>query len=98
MNWIETKEKHFVDFFKDENGEYWLENNNCPDNPFLVAVKTNKGWDIDYVVLTENGLEAYTEDSLGYYGWNIDDVTHWMPIKEPQSAQNSQAKTEEQGS
>ncbi len=84
MEWINVKDSHFVDIERHEDGSYtWIENNNCPNKPFLVAVPTNKGWDINQVYLSEHGLQCYNDDDCGYYGWSIEDVTHWMKIKDP---------------
>ena len=85
MEWIETNKKHFVDIkYINETKYEWVENNNCPNKPFLVAVETNKGWDIDYVLLTENGLECYNDGDLSPYdAWCITDVTHWCEIEDP---------------
>lgn len=84
MKWNNTKENHFVDLTINEDGSFeWEQKNNCPDEPFLVAVETKTGWDIDYVVLTENGLEIFHEDGNSYYGWQITDVNYWCKTEEP---------------
>lgn len=61
MNWIDVNEKHFVDITKYDNGKYtWIENDNCPTEPFLVALKVTNNltketfWEKHLVVSISN--------------------------------------------
>ena len=39
MEWINVEDKHFIDITYLEDGSYlWIENNNCPREPFLVGL------------------------------------------------------------
>lgn len=84
MNWINAKENHFVTITNNDDGSYeWVEKNNCPSKPFLVAVETNKGWDINQVILTEDGVKIWSDGHEEYYEWDITMIDFWMEIKEP---------------
>lgn len=97
MRWIPVEEMHFIDIIKnDSTGYEYIRNDNCPNEPFLIAVETNKGWDIERVILGEYGLEVVSEDDTqAYDSWNPCDVTHWMKIIPP--SPNIQNKTQKDG-
>ena len=83
MEWISVKTKHFADIEQTKNGYKW--ESNMIDEPFMVAVPTNKGWCIQQVILTDGvGLQCYTDDDGGtYFGWDVTDVTHWFKTENP---------------
>ena len=82
MEWINTKEKHFAEIEKKESGYSWK--SDFIDTPFLVAVETNKGWDIEKVVLTDGiGLECFCDGETSYYGWEVTDIDFYMIIENP---------------
>ena len=83
MEWIDVKTKHFADIEQTDNGYKW--ESDMIDEPFMVAVPTNKGWCIQQVILTDEiGLQCYTDDDGGtYFGWDITDVTHWFKPEAP---------------
>ncbi len=85
MRWIPVEEMHFIDIIKnDATGYEYIQNDNCPNEPFLVAIETNKGWDIERVILGEYGLEVVCEDDTqNYDSWSPCEVTHWMKIIPP---------------
>lgn len=91
MNWIHTKDKHFVDIeWKSPNEYSWTESSNCPDEPFLVAVQTKNiktgetRWDKDLVVLSDGGLELYHEDGNSFFGYDVTEVEYWCKIEDPE--------------
>lgn len=82
MDWIDVNEKHFAQITKTENGYSW--ESDMMDEPFIVAVKTNKGWCIQQVVLTDQiGLECWSDGETSYFGWDITDVAYWMELTPP---------------
>ena len=83
MNWIDVKDKHFAKITKTDNGYSW--ESDMIDEPFMVAIETNRGWCMQQVVLTDQiGLECWTdEDGGSYFGWDIEDVTHWFKLVAP---------------
>lgn len=90
MNWTHIEDKHFVDIEKFEDGSYeWIENNNCPQEPFLVGLyvgdKDNLKVEFCYwlVILTDNGLEEWTEDCTQQLCYCITDIEYWCKIEKP---------------
>tara|TARA_R110000744_G_scaffold367721_1_gene477309 strand:- start:476 stop:745 length:270 start_codon:yes stop_codon:yes gene_type:complete len=87
MEWINVKDSHFVDLEiknTDYSTEYsWTELSTCPQEPFLVGVNTNKGFEWAKVVLTDFGLEEVTDDDTQPWGWSIIDVQYWFKIIPP---------------
>lgn len=83
MNWTNVKEKHFADIEVTENGYTW--ESDMIEEPFMVALETNKGWCMQQVVLIDEiGLQCYTDDDgYTYFGWEITDVTHWCKLTPP---------------
>jgi len=88
MDWININDKHFVDITYETNEKYsWIENNNCPQEPFLVAinvfnnVNNESRWEKYLVVLSEpHGIETPEGD---YIGWDVTDVQYWAIITNP---------------
>lgn len=86
MKWIKTTEKHFIDIKQNDDNSYnWTENNNCPNEPFLVALFTGKDTTRKFnywlVILTEKGLEEWTEDkTYPLIGYEITEFEYWCPI------------------
>ena len=93
MNWINTKDKHFVDIEEKQNGSYlWEQNDNCPNEPFLVGLwvfdnkKSKTKFETHLVVLTDNGLEEWTEDDTYPLDcWEITDFEFWCKIESPET-------------
>lgn len=86
MEWIDVKDKHFAQIEQKGNTYKW--ESIIIDEPFLVAVPTNKGWDIEKVVLTDEiGLQLFYDGETECYGWEMTDVTHWMKIENPYKLQ-----------
>lgn len=90
MNWINVKDKHFVDItYETENKYSWIENNNCPQEPFLVAISfttINTGevkWEIYRVILTEYGLREVADDDNFDIGYEVTDIEYWCKIENP---------------
>lgn len=87
FEWISVEERHFVDLEiieKDNSTEYsWTELPCCPQEPFLVGVNTNTGFEWARVILTENGLEEVSDYDTTPWSWSIIDVQYWMIIEEP---------------
>lgn len=90
MEWINIKDKHFIDVEIKEDGSYtWEENNNTPSKPFLVGTfindfsKNKIKFIYVLVVVTENGLEAVTDDEQFCMNYEIIDFEYWVEIKEP---------------
>ena len=90
MNWTHIEDKHFVDIEKFEDGSYnWIENNNCPQEPFLVGLyvgdKDNLKTEFCYwlVILTDNGLEEWTEGCREQLCYNITYIEFWCKIEKP---------------
>jgi len=94
--WINAELNHFVDITHDEkDGSFtWTEKNNCPNEPFLVAVETIKGWDIARVILTESGIREWANGEGHYFGYGLDDVSYWKEITPPNSAIKEQGQKE----
>jgi len=81
MNWINVKDRHFAQITENEKGYIW---ESKYDKPFLAAVPTNIGWDIEKVVLEdEMGLRICSDNDTHPYGWEMTDVTFWCEITEP---------------
>tara|TARA_R110002020_G_scaffold29185_1_gene92171 strand:- start:257 stop:505 length:249 start_codon:yes stop_codon:yes gene_type:complete len=81
MNWINVKDRHFAQITENEKGYIW---ESKYDKPFLAAVPTNIGWDIEKVVLEdEMGLRICSDNDTHSYGWEMTDVTFWCEITEP---------------
>ena len=93
MNWINVKDKHFVDIKHFEDGSYeWIENQNLPKEPFLVGLFTrnnnNEFATFNYwlVVLGDNGLEEWTENETSHLDcWDILGIEYWCPIASPKT-------------
>lgn len=88
MEWISVKEKHFVDIENFENGRYfWEQNNNCPLEPFLIGLMVDmpfKRFETHLVILTDKGLEEFTEDDTYPLDcFEITDVEYWCEITPP---------------
>lgn len=83
MEWISVKDKHFADI--EEKGNSYVWESGMIDEPFIVAIPTDKGWCIQQVVLVDEvGLQCWSdEEGAHYFGWSIIDVSHWMPLKPP---------------
>lgn len=82
MKWTNVKDKHFAQITEDGNSYFW---ESTYEKPFLVAVPTNKGWDIEKVILEdETGLRIYADGETHHYGYEMTDVTHWCEIVEPE--------------
>lgn len=92
MNWINVKDKHFVDItYKGNGGSYeWVENNNCPQEPFLVALRVGNNqtrkytWEKYMVILTEYGLREVADGDDFYFGWEVTDVEYWCKVEAPE--------------
>lgn len=81
MEWIDVKENHFVDLEVYDTDYQWT---GRVDGPFMVAVPTNNGYEIQQVILVDEvGLQCYGDDGPSYYGWQITDVTHWFEPTNP---------------
>ena len=85
--WIKTSDQHFVDFNEDGT---WVENDHCPNGPFLVGLLVGNNEKQTYsfewytVILTENGIMSVDCDDNTYYlGWEISEVEYWMVIGGP---------------
>jgi len=53
-------------------------------NPFMIAVKTNKGWDYAYVqVNDDNGTLEYAYMGESYTSWSLTDVSYFMVLDTP---------------
>jgi hypothetical protein len=66
-------------FTKDERG-----NRVCTeDKEFIAALEINKRWWIRHCVVDETGLCVVGDDNNEPAGWNLEDVTHWMPMPSP---------------
>ena len=87
MKWINVKDSHFVDLQvikKVYATEYrWTELDNCPQEPFLVGVDTNNGFQWARVVLTEYGIEEISDDDTTPWGWGIMDIQYWLRMELP---------------
>jgi len=83
MEWINVNTLHFAEIAFNGNGHSWK--SDLPiDEPFLVAVETNKGWDIEKVVLTDQiGLQCFSDGETSHYGWDITDVKYWCKLENP---------------
>lgn len=80
--WISVKDQHFVDIKKYDNSYTWESDE--IGSIFMVAVPTNKGWDIEKVVLTDViGLECYSDGETSCFEWEMIDVTNWYKITPP---------------
>lgn len=80
MNWINVKEKPL--FIQTEHG--W-ECTKAGEKQFLAAVPTNKGWWIRHCIVEEGfGLCVVEDEDNVYSGWEIEDVTHYVIINEPE--------------
>lgn len=54
------------------------------DKEFIAALETNKGWWIRHCVVEyETGLCVVGDDYNEPAGWELQDVTHWMPMPSP---------------
>lgn len=91
MEWIDTSKDHFVNINYITKDHYkWVEKNNCPQEPFLVAIKvfnnkTNQTrWDKHLVILTEYGLEEVADGETYPLGWEVTDVSYWCKIENPE--------------
>lgn len=83
MEWIDVKTKHFAEIKQTDNGGYEWESDMI-DEPFMVAVPTNKGWYMQLVILTDEiGLQCCSDDGSTYFGWEMTDVTHWFKPEPP---------------
>jgi len=85
MDWINVKENHFADIKQNKNDNGYSWESDMIDEQFLVAVPTNKGWDIEKVVLIDEiGLQTYVDNEENEpYEWDMRDITHWIKIKPP---------------
>lgn len=87
MEWISVKTNHFIDLEINKNGGKttysWTEKSNRPQEPFLVGLDTNSGFEWAKVVLTENGIEEVNEYDTVPWSWSIVDIEYWMEIKPP---------------
>ena len=87
MQWINIDDSHFVDLKiekKDSSIEYsWTELSSCPQEPFLVGVDTNTGFQWAKVILTEFGIEEVSDDDTQPWGWSVMDIQYWMEIETP---------------
>lgn len=92
MEWINVKDKHFVDIEHFEDGSYkFIGNENLPKGPFLVGVfsfdnKTKKWSNFNYwlVVLGDNGLEEWTEDDTSTFDCcDLLDIEYWCEVARP---------------
>ena len=83
MNWISTKEKHFVDFYQaEEHFNDWVKNDNCPEEPFLVGFNTVVGFDYYLVIYDEDreSILLYTDEAALEFGYRVDEVDYWCKI------------------
>ena len=78
-------------YTKDERGNWTCTEDG--DNEFIAALPYNDSkrpneelwWIRHCVVVDETGLCVVTDDDTEPAGWNLEDVTHWMPMPEPPS-------------
>ena len=82
MKWINVKDRHFAKITDSEKG-YIFES--LYDKPFLVAVPTYNGWDIEKVILEDEiGLMIFSDNDTHHYGWEMTDVIFWCEITNPE--------------
>lgn len=91
MEWINTEDQHFVEIIYFDDGRYmWMANENYPDEPILVGlwvidtITNKKTFETHLVILTENGLEEWTEeDTYPLDSWEVIDIEYWCKIEPP---------------
>ena len=82
MNWINVKDRHFAQITETEKSYIW---ESIYDKPFLAAVLTNSGWDIEKVVLEdEMGLRICSDNDTHPYGLEMTGVTFWCEVTDPE--------------
>jgi len=82
MNWTNVKDRHFAKIIDTEKSYVW---ESKYDKPFLAAVATYEGWDIEKVILEDGaGLKIYSDNETHPYGWDMTDVAFWCEITDPE--------------
>lgn len=83
--WIRVEDRPL--FIIDENGNWTCTKDG--NQEIIAAVETNKGWWIKHCIIEDAiGLCVVGDMDNEPAGWDMTDITHWMPLPKPPKEQN----------